>query len=375
MAYNGTIKEVMLGDNELYEIEDAYARSQADAAILQDNLHHLDIVNTLNENLLNKQWFFIVDSYGVEAATDNPFVISLKNNSSANVIDYLAVGMMSYAGNGIPVMGQLPNKVASMSTTDKEKITDICCCLGINDTWDNYNLSNLKTKANQLIDYCFSTFPNLKRFHIAPIGSEMEVTTTDTLQISRMHNICNALKDCISHRSGIIFVANSEYPLNKPSQFKSDGVHPTSEGSNWLYNAFLSYIRSGNFPISEWSIKHDTDAFGYKYEIKASGHSYQAIFEWNPPTISYTLNPTSERDIIFAGEVQLPSIRKVYATPNVICKGNLFIEAVHSLLGVNPVEGSNNNVNFILSGHLNGSTNETYSCNGLSVYGQIDYTC
>ena len=44
MAYNGTIKEVMLGDNELYEIEDAYARSQADAAILQDNLHHLVVV-------------------------------------------------------------------------------------------------------------------------------------------------------------------------------------------------------------------------------------------------------------------------------------------------------------------------------------------
>lgn len=345
------IKEIQL-ENEIFDIKDQNVRDRI------TELEKGDIRN----------WFYIVDSYGVPEATDNPFPVKLKN--SGLIVDQLSMGMMSYNGNGVNVIPQLESKLTQMTQTEIDSITDIVSTLGLNDTWDNYNLITLHRSIQQFIDLCLSRFPNVKRIHLAPIGNEFD----NENQANNMKLVQHVIKKCVSYNSKVLFVNNSQIAMNCPAYFKDDMVHPNAEGSQMLYDNFLNYMRKGEFPINTYSYRHELDNFGWEYYIDYVGNTCSGRFQWVHDIPEFTMNGGHQFDVMFYGSVDLPIMKKIQLNPSIIVTNtsNQMRRGVIGLIGLEPISPSRSTL--LLSGHANtgGINDENY--NNVQFYSSFSYT-
>lgn len=345
------VKEIQL-DDEVFDIKDQNAR---------DRIAELEKGDIRN-------WFFVVDSYGVPEATDNPFPVQLKN--SGLIVDQLSVGMMSYNGNAVNVIPQLTSKLAQMTQSEIESITDVVSTLGLNDTWDNYNLITLHRSIEQFIDLCLSRFPNIKRIHLAPIGNEFD----NENQQNNMKLVQHVIKKCVGYNDKVLFVNNSQVAMNCPAYFKSDMVHPNAEGSEMLFDNFVNYMRKGEFPINTYSYRHELDGFGWEYYIYYIGGSCSGRLQWAHDIAEFTMNGGHQFDVIFNGDVDLPIMKKIQLNPSIIVTNtsNQMRRGVIGLLGLNP--NSPTRAQMLLGGHANtgGTNDETY--NNIEFYSSFSYT-
>lgn len=348
------IREIELGTREVFNIKDKYARD------LIDKYH-------------NRKWFYIVDSYGVGSVTENPFPIRLKNNGF--IVDELSVGMMSYGGNGVNVIPQLTQKLSTMSDEEINSITDVVSTLGLNDTWDNYNIILLHSKVEEFIRFVLQKFPNVERIHLAPIGNEFDKSVGDNEnQPNRMKMVQHVIKKCVSFAPQVVFVNNSQIAMNCPAYFMSDGVHPNDEGSTMLYNNFLNYMRCGEFPINTYSYLHPLDAFGWRYRVEYVGDSCSGEFQWESTVNPFQVVGTDDFDIIYSGNVELPLMRKLQLNPSIIIEDTNtgFKRGTDGLCGLTPNTPTHSSM--ILSCHANtgGNTPETY--NKIKFFQSFSYT-
>ena len=348
---NPLVKEFKV-DNQIIEIKDQNARDRITALEKGDN----------------RGWFYVVDSYGVPEASDNPFSVQLKN--AGLVVDQLSVGMMSYNGNAVNVIPQLTSKLSQMTPASIESITDIVSTLGLNDTWDNYNLITLHQSVQQFIDFCLSRFPNLQRIHLAPIGNEFD----NENQANNMKLVQHVIKKCVSYNDKVLFVNNSQVAMNCPAYFKSDMVHPNAEGSQMFFDNFVNYMRKGEFPINTYSYRHELDSFGWEYYIDYVGGSCSGRFQWLHDINEFTMNGGHQFDVMFNGSVELPIMKKIQLNPSVIVTNtsNQMRRGVVGLIGLEPI--SPTRATLLLSGHANtgGLTDETY--NNIQFYSSFSYT-
>lgn len=333
------IKEVQL-DEEVFDLKDQEARERITAL----------------ENGDKRVWFFINDSYGVSEVSAEPFPAQLKNNGI--IIDELSVGMMSYGGSGVNVIPQLTNKLASMSQLTIDSITDVVCTIGLNDTWDNYNLINLHTKVQAFIDFVLSRFNNIQRIHLAPIGNEFD----NEEQQNRMKLVQHVIKKCVSYNSKVLFVNNSQIAMNCPAYFMNDGVHPNAEGSQMLYDNFINYIRTGSFPINTYSYIHEEDAFGWSYVIDYVGDTCSGHFSWIHSINQFSVTGTNDFDVIYSGLVELPIIKKLQLNCGIILTNEAsgIKRGALGLIGLTP--NNPTHAGMLLSAHANtgGNTPEYY---------------
>lgn len=346
------IKEIQL-DNEVFDLVDQNARDRI--TVLEEDAEE------------ERKWFFIADSYGVSSVSANPFTTTLKTNGL--IVDELSVGMMSYGGSSVNVLSQLPSKLASMSTTDVRSITDVVSCLGLNDTWDNYNLINLQVQIEAFIAYLIANFPSLERIHLAPVGYEFDIES----QQNRVRLVQHVIKKCVSYNNKVIFVDNSQIAMNCPAYFMEDGVHPNAEGSQMLYNNFLNYMRTGTFPINTYSYMHEEDAFGWSYTIEYVGDSCSGHISWISPVNQFSVVGTNDFDIIYSGLVELPIIKKLQLNAGIILTdtSSSIKRGALGLIGLTP--STPTHAGLILSAHANtgGTTPEYY--NHIRFYSSFSY--
>lgn len=349
------IREVELGTREVFNIKDQYARDEI------ERLHK------------DRKWFYVVDSYGVGGVTDNPFPSRLKNNGF--IVDELSVGMMSYGGNAVNVIPQLTQKLGSMSADAINSITDVVSTLGLNDTWDNYNIIALHGKVEQFISFVLQNFPNVERIHLAPIGNEFDKTSDDTQnQPNRMKLVQHVIKKCVSYSPKVLFVNNSQIAMNCPAYFMSDCVHPNDEGSTMLYNNFLNYMRCGEFPINTYSYLHPLDQFGWRYRAEYVGDSCSGEFQWDSDVVPFQVVGTSYFDLIFSGQVELPIMKKLQLNPSIILRSSEtgFTRGTDGLIGLTPETPTH--AQMLLSCHANTGGTEPETYDHVRFYQSFSYT-
>jgi len=347
---NPLVKEFKV-DNQIIEIKDQNAR---------DRITEL-------EKCDERGWFFIADSYGMEGLVTNSFTARLKNNGF--IVDELSVGMMSYGGNSINVIPQLTQKLSTMTVATIESITDIVSCLGLNDTWDNYNVINLARKVEEFVDFCIIRFPNLQRIHLAPIGNEMDKAENDAEdQAFRNRAVQYVIKKTTGYNSKVMFVDNSQIAMNCPYFFQSDCVHPNAEGSEMLFDNFLSYMRNGNFPINTFSDIHPEDALGWRYMCEWVGSASATTINWSSNVAEFTVNGASDFDPVFLGEVQLPLMRKVQVNVGILMENTSsgIKRAGFGIVGLIPKDSTHSNMIITVHANTGGNTPEYY--NKISFY-------
>lgn len=353
MSDRRKIKEIELGNKEVFDIKDEFARNE--------------IAKYHGGN-----WFFICDSYGVASVSSNPFPARLK--ADGHIEDELSVGMMSYNGS-VNVLTYLQDKVNSMSRDEINRLTDIVSCLGLNDTWSNYNLIQLDVAVRNFIDFCFQTFPNLNRIHLAPIGNEFDKSVSDAEnQPNRMKMVQHVIKKCVRAHEGVCFVDNSQIAMNCPAYFMSDGTHPNEEGSTMLYNNFLSYMRNGNFPINTYSYLHPLDEFGFRYIVEYVGSTCSGSLQWSSDVPQFELQGLDDFSIIYSGSIELPIMKKLQLNPSIVVRdtGTSFTRGVFGLLGLTP--NTPTHAGMILSAHANTGTSEPEYYNHITFYQSFSYS-
>lgn len=337
MAYNGTIKEVMLGENELYEIEDAYARSQAAEAKLQDNLHHLEVSEKLRH-----EWFVISDSYGDSTYTDSPFTTQLINKGL--IVGAFVQSGMGYANAWFPI-ANYKSQILSAMNTHKATITDIFMEIGYNDSW---SYGDVGSALRSIVEWLYSQCPKLKMVHLAPLANNAEEDTMND-RIPTLHTVIKDIEwQCrsISNAYPVCFVEGSQYTMAWSGMLKEDLNHPNDHGSNWITSCVASYIRNGNWP--KYSRESSGTSNGISYKMRIDGGVTQLEFEASGK--SFTNHVNDATFVIAVDYMPIRPMRKFFASGNGTLQTTFSSAQIYGSIGYSIAGGNGKDEHYDESG-------------------------
>lgn len=229
---------------------------------LSNNLDSVSTsVDTLNENykkrytLNNRKFIFVGDSYGT--ALYGNWVAQLGNILGIN--DYIDCAVDGSAFSSPDVESQwitiLQNNTASLTSDEKNSITDIICLGGINDAMpysayssvienpDDIKVSVWTTdKINAFLTYCKTTFPNA----IVSLGF---IGNTDHNDYRTYPNVARAMYDwdeCCSSHNNVRKINGMQYLMHDYQNMAADWIHPTADAGLLIAKECASFILGGN---------------------------------------------------------------------------------------------------------------------------------
>ncbi len=243
----------------------------------------------------------ISDSYGLGRNSTTAFTTYLQqylNLSSDNYYTW-SEGSMGFnrAGSGGHTVEQLLSEHIS-DVTERDTITDVIFALGANDTLATTGLS---TAIVDCVEYTKTQFPKAK-VHIGFIGNIKEkASTTD------YYNYFDALS-AYKTSCGLCdasYISGCEYILHNCSLLQTDGVHPTSEGSDEIAKFISAYLKGSPYDYSYCGTFALTGSISIDVIVNASG----AITELAFPEGTYFTSSvsTSRSGAVIASNATAPA--------------------------------------------------------------------
>ena len=273
--------------------------SEASTRLAVDNAIGERITNeiaTREPNLHNREFLVIGDSYGDEDgewATLVPNMLNIETNKWHKV----CVGGAGFISNGtLTFLAQAQNY-----TGDKNAITDIIICGGLNDsvssTISDAWWSNLASAMDAFDTYVKENYPNAQ-ISLGYIGNGVDYESGSLIsgRVYACRQLCKYFYKENACNLGWKLLHNVEFALcTNYANMGSDGVHPSTLGSYALAQAIAQAIISGQAEIRyplydvtngdskiQYSIVNDITTLHIRnyYIPVASGSTIQSASEW-----------------------------------------------------------------------------------------------
>lgn len=201
-------------------------------------------IDNIEDQLINKKWIFVGDSYAEPPEGITPWTTQLKQKmglSDSEVI-FAHHGGAGFANPSYPFY-DIINELTSDNT-----VTDILIAGGYNDL--TFSMNNILTGISNVKNLINTKFPNAK-IYIAVIGG-----TTNQYH-GNMHLLVEAyVQGCLDN--DLHYLKNLEYTLYQAQLFLSDGIHPNQYGQNAIAKNLFSALNGGFEYIRYNQISIDT---------------------------------------------------------------------------------------------------------------------
>lgn len=228
----GAINEVKTGvDNNATAI--ATKQDKSDNTLTTTTKTVVGAINELDakvdtiENVVgisHGNFIFIGDSYNNPSYSDWGNYAATELGLSASEYVSLYVDGGSIRGGQFNTL--ISNYAANLTQDEKDAVTHIVCCGGINDTVGT--AADLKTQMASFINLCKLTFPNAT-VYMGFVGNANESSSIlhnrDYLGVATNLPV---YRECAT--IGAKYLAGLEYVLHDYSLIASDGIHPTQDG-------------------------------------------------------------------------------------------------------------------------------------------------
>lgn len=249
----------------------------------------------------NKKVLIIADSYGMRD-TDNNFC-KLLTNKYPDIYDTVAESGYGYTNGTFITM--LTDKLATMSTAEKEAITDVLFCGGWNDARElkagRQTVSSLVLAIKDTHDYANLNLPNAV-CHAVFMAWQ---TYAHTQEGADYESLLNAMACYNSYGSGNNAPFESvQYVMRDSANFDETFFHPNALGNANLANAIHACVMGGSYHFSS----------KYEYHTKTSPFDGGVITGFTGGTMRYS---------IFDGITKINAINVAVSgspTASMICK-------------------------------------------------------
>lgn len=247
------------------EINNKLDQMAADGTLA--NIINEQIFNELNQkienntteinNLKTRRFIFIGDSYANGTSENTKTVKSwvdfckdLLNLQDNNFYKFAENGA-GFVNNGVSGHNFI-SLLQNGTVENKNTITDIVVCGGINDV--NYDYNTIETAMKNFINYCKTEFPNaIIRFGM--ISNTNDFSTNGMTTREKLNNIMIRLYQLTSCQNGAVYLNGVEKVLKYYYFLSSDNIHPTENGYYFLGAAITQAILTGsvNWSFNEYS--------------------------------------------------------------------------------------------------------------------------
>lgn len=197
----------------------------------------------------NRKYLFVGDSYGDETG-EWADIVSERLTDLGAECEVLCVGGASFGSSDAQYkfLTQIQNY-----TGDKNEITDIVVCGGLNDSVseslsDPYYSGALISGMTSFNDYVVANYPNAE-VSLGYIGNGVDFESTSLIGYRVYSARCTCLYYYMRYASnfGWKWLSNLEYALSGAyANMGSDGVHPSTIGSTELAMSILYAITGGD---------------------------------------------------------------------------------------------------------------------------------
>ena len=217
--------------------------AQGDISNLQTDTQQL---YKMQQNLSTHNVIIVSDSYG-DTPNDWPDKLAALAGWDSDHYHNLSVSGSAFYGNA----GAGPHFIDQITNYggDRDEITDIIVCGGINDAYYDSNTPALNQAIADFCDYAKAEYPNAT-IHIGFIGHILQSSphlngrTWKKVQFTcRTYYYQAAL-------NGVNILNNVEYALSQiVTALDADGLHPSATGSVLLGNAIFEALTTGSAKI------------------------------------------------------------------------------------------------------------------------------
>ena len=189
------------------------------------------------ENVVNKKYVLITDSYGNVQDYQFPkaLITKLKATNNTNFF-YSAIGGSGFC-NDTTFLSQLQTLETSAGY-DKSTITDIIVVGGVND--GTYSYADIYDAISAFYSYVVNNYPHIT----VHLGFISRFTTAGTIY-DMYDTILRAYRQAALSMPRLTYIEGSEVWLNY-NELDSDGLHPTVGGCNYLAWCLGSYLLGGD---------------------------------------------------------------------------------------------------------------------------------
>ena len=217
-----------------------------DALTTAANYLGLRFLTDTEKRLQARNILFVGDSYGDESG-EWPTVVKNNLGLSDDKCHIECVGGAGFVSNGVLLF---KNQIENYSG-DKNAITDIIICGGLNDSVSSVISDNWwNTLRNNITDfdtYAKANYPNAD-IHLGYIGNGNDYATGSLIsgRVYECRQLCKYFYNEAAASLGWHVIPNVEFALaTNAVNIGSDGVHPSVNGSFALGNAISEYIAGG----------------------------------------------------------------------------------------------------------------------------------
>lgn len=218
--------------------------------IPEQTLTEIDTIKTNITTLTNRvdllssrKYIFIGDSYNNDYGDRVAWYHSVVTYLGLTSSDYYQSGVDG-AGfvHGTTFLTQL--QTLSASITNKNEITDILVCGGVNDMTES--LSDLYTALGTFATYCATNYPNAK-VHIGMISWSKADASREFL------NTAITYYNSASIYPNVNVIGNAFLPIHVYNLYLEDG-HPNESGTHQIAMYLANYLKGGK-PSVNWNRK------------------------------------------------------------------------------------------------------------------------
>lgn len=164
----------------------------------------------------------------------------------------------SGAATNLTWLNALQNATGSMTSDEKEQITDIIMIGGINDSYPISYFDSLigetateytawlytVTKIQEFADYCLNNFPNAQ-ISLAFCGNAIDGVDPYNRTYLNVARAMNAWQYVCGERHNLRWIPNVVYPMHNYLYMRNDGVHPTSDGGSVIAKMISDFMIGG----------------------------------------------------------------------------------------------------------------------------------
>lgn len=196
----------------------------------------------------DRKYLFVGDSYGEEAGEWPSLVISYLN-LGANGTNLARGGASFWNDNpAYKYVTQLSDYVGNHTAAELAAITDIVVAGGLNDSLSNdpSAYSNVNTTMTEFDTYVKANFPNAK-VHLGYLGNGDDTASLMSIRNYACRQCCRYVYYRNASALGWHILHNVEYALTgSVANISSDGVHPSTAGSENLGRAIAQALLTGS---------------------------------------------------------------------------------------------------------------------------------
>ena len=209
---------------------------------------YINELNTRIDNIINKRYIFIGDSYanGVTNSTETTtswvdYVVGYLNITNYNKIAENGCGFYNTGENGHNFQTLLASYDEEIQ--NKDTITDIVLCSGIND--NNVTYDNIELGINAFITYAREHYPNAK----ISFGMISNTKDTSSWGLTTRENLCNNILRNYQY-ANVNYLNGVEKILKYYYFISNDNIHPNQSGYRFLGIGIAQALRNGSVNLN-----------------------------------------------------------------------------------------------------------------------------